>query len=99
VNPPASATLTGVTVSPVYVAGGTNAAGTVTLAAAAPIGGFNVFLKSNSPYAQVPSLVTVPQGAAAAKFTISTSRVTSTETVTIAATAGTVTATAVLIVQ
>jgi len=31
VNPPASATLTGVTVSPTYVTGGTNATGTVTL--------------------------------------------------------------------
>ena len=99
VNPPASATLTGVTVSPVYVAGGTNAAGAVTLAAAAPVGGFSVFLKSNSPYAQVPSLVTVPQGATTASFPISTSHVTSTETVTITATAAGVTATAVLIVQ
>ena len=99
VNPPASATLTGVTVSPAYVTGGTNATGTVTLGAAAPAGGINVFLKSNSPYAQVPSLVTVAQGATTDSFNISTTHVTSTQTVTITATAGGVTETAVLIVQ
>ena len=99
VTPPASATLTGVTISPGYVTGGTNAIGTVTLGAAAPVGGINVVLKSNPPYAQVPGSVIVPQGATTASFTISTSHVTSTQTVTITATTGVVTATAVLIVQ
>jgi len=99
VTPPASATLTGVTVSPAYVTGGTNATGTVTLGAAAPVGGVNVFLKSNSPYAQVPPLVTVPQGATTASFNISTTHVTSTQSVTITATAAGVTETAVLTVQ
>lgn len=100
VNPPASPTLTGVTVSPSYVTGGTNATGTVTLGAAAPVGGIAVTLLSSSvAYAQVPSFVTVPQGATTASFTISTSHVTSTQTVTITAKAGAVTETAVLIVQ
>ena len=99
VTPPASATLTGVTVSPAYVTGGTNATGTVTLGAAAPVGGINVTLTSNSPYARVPSFVTVQQGATTASFTISTTHVTSTQTATITAKAGGVTATAILIVQ
>ena len=99
VTPPASATLTGVTVSPTYVTGGTYATGTVTLGAAAPAG-IIVILKSNSPaYAQVPSFVTVPQGATTASFTIQTNHVTSTQTVTITASAGGVTETAVLTVQ
>ena len=99
VNPPASATLAGVTVSPAYVTGGTSATGTVTLGAAAPVGGITVTLKSSAAAAQVPAFVTVPQGATAASFTISTTHVTSTETVTITATAGGVTETAVLTVQ
>jgi hypothetical protein len=101
VNPPASATLTGVTVSPTYVTGGTNATGTVTLGAAAPVGGINVILQSSSPAAaQVqPSVVTVQQGTTTASFTIQTYHVTSTQTVTITATAGVVKQTAVLTVQ
>jgi uncharacterized protein (TIGR03437 family) len=99
VNPPASATLTGVAVSPAYVTGGTNATGTVTLGAAAPVGGTAVSLQSNSATAQVPPFVIVPQGATTASFTISTTHVTSTQTVTITAKAGGVTETAVLIVQ
>jgi hypothetical protein len=99
VNPPASATLTGVAVSPDYVTGGTKATGTVTLGAAAPVGGTAVSLQSNSATAQVPSFVTVQPGATTASFTISTTPVTSTQTVTITAKAGGVTETAVLIVQ
>jgi hypothetical protein len=99
VNPPASATLTGVTVSPSYVTGGTNATGTVTLGAAAPVGGITVILKSNSATALVPGSVIVQQGATTASFTIQTYHVTSTQTVTITATAGVVKQTAVLTVQ
>jgi uncharacterized protein (TIGR03437 family) len=100
VNPPASPTLTGVTVSPSYVTGGTNATGTVTLGAAAPLTGVTVTLQSSLPIsAQVPAFVTVPPGATAAAFTISTTHVASTQTVTITAKAGGVTKTAVLTVQ
>jgi hypothetical protein len=100
VNPPASATLTGVAVSPDYVTAGTNAIGTVTLGAAAPVGGITVTLQSSLPItAQVPPMVVVPQGATTASFTISTTQVTSTQTVTITAKAGGVTETATLIVQ
>jgi hypothetical protein len=100
VNPPASATLTGVTVSPTYVTGGTNATGTVTLGAPAPASGITVTLQS-SPLATVvmPGSVTVQQGATTASFPIQTFHVTSTQTVTITAKAGGVKQTAVLIVQ
>jgi uncharacterized protein (TIGR03437 family) len=100
VNSPASATLTGVTVSPNRVTGGTSATGTVTLGAPAPVTGITVTLQSSSPgYAQVPGFVTVQPGATTASFTIQTYPVTSTQTVTITAKAGSVTETAVLIVQ
>ena len=100
VNPPASATLTGLTVSPGYVTGGTNATGTVTLGAAAPLTGITVTLQSSpSGYARVPGFVTVQPGVAAASFTIQTYHVTSTQTVTITATAGGIQQTAVLTVQ
>jgi uncharacterized protein (TIGR03437 family) len=100
VNPPASPTLTGVTVSPDHVTGGTNATGIVTLGAAAPLGGITVTLQSSLPVtAQVPAFVTVQQGATTASFTIATTHVTSTQTVTITAKVGGVTETAVLTVQ
>jgi uncharacterized protein (TIGR03437 family) len=101
VNPPASPTLTGVAVSPDHVTGGASATGTVTLGAVAPVGGVAIVLRSSSPAtAQVqPSVVTVQQGATTASFTIQTTHVTSTQTVTITATAGSVAKTAVLIVQ
>jgi uncharacterized protein (TIGR03437 family) len=100
VNPPASATLTGVTVSPDHVTGGSNATGTVTLGAAAPVGGTVVTLLSSSPItAPVPPFVTVPQGGTTASFTIQTTHVTATLPVTITAKAGGVTKTAVLTVQ
>ena len=100
VNSPASATLTGVTVSPNRVTGGTSATGTVTLGAPASAGGTIVSLQSSLPtIAQVPGSVVVQQGATTASFTIQTYPVTSTQTVTITAKAGSVTETAVLIVQ
>jgi hypothetical protein len=100
VNPPGSPTLTGVTVSPGYVTGGTNATGTVTLGAAAPLGGITVTLQNNAPTtAQMPVFVVVPQGATTASFTIQTSHVTSPQTVTITASAGGITQTATLTVQ
>jgi hypothetical protein len=100
VNPPGSPTLTGVAVSPNHVTGGANATGTVTLGAAAPVGGIAVTLRSSSPAtAQVQPSVVAVQGTTTASFTIQTTHVTSTQTVTITATAGSVTKTAVLTVQ
>jgi len=100
VNPPGSPTLTGVTISPNRVTGGTNTSGVVTLGAAAPVGGITVTLQSSAPtIAQVSSPVTVLQGATTAPFTIQTYHVTSTQTVTITASAGGIQQTAVLTVQ
>jgi hypothetical protein len=100
VNPPGSATLTGVAVSPNRVTGGTSAAGTVTLGAPASVGGTIVSLRSSSPpTASVPGSVVVQPGATSASFTIQTYHVTSTQTVTITATVPGVAKTAVLTVQ
>ena len=100
VNPPGSPTLMGVAISPDHVTGGTSANGTVTLGAAAPVGGISVSLQSSLPItAQVPSFVTVQQGTTTASFTVQTTHVTSTQTVTITAKAGGITETAVLTVQ
>jgi hypothetical protein len=72
----------------------------VTLGAAAPLGGVIVSLQSSLPLtAQVPAFVTIQPGATTASFTIQTYHVTSTQTVTITATAGGVVKTAVLTVQ
>jgi hypothetical protein len=95
--PPATAALSGLSVSPASVTGGTAAQGTVTLTAAAPAGGFPVTL-SSSGGATVPANVSVTQGATSAGFTITTSAVTASTPVTITASAGSVTRTATLTV-
>ncbi len=65
--------LTGFSVSPTSVPGGTSATGTVTLGTAAPSGGATVSLSSNLPgSASVPATVTVPAGATSASFTVTT---------------------------
>jgi len=99
VNPPGSATLAGLSIAPPQVTGGANATATVTLTGAAPAGGTGVTVQSNSTYAMVPLLVTVPQGLAATTFTITTTHPPSAQTATITATAGGVTKTATLTVE
>jgi uncharacterized protein (TIGR03437 family) len=100
VNPPAAVTLTGLSVSPSTVAGGTSAQGSVTLSGAAGFGGQRVDVTSSSPItANVPSFVTVPQGATNAQFTILTTSQISAQTVTITATMNGVTRTTVLTVR
>jgi uncharacterized protein (TIGR03437 family) len=74
------------TLSAGTVAGGGTVQGTVTLSSAAPSGGAVVALSSNSSVASVPGTVTVLAGATSATFTISTSAVTSNQTVNITAT-------------
>ena len=70
---PSLPTLTGFTVSPTSVQGGTSATGTVTLDSAAPAGGLGVSLSSSLPgSASVPATVTVPAGATSASFTVTT---------------------------
>ena len=70
---PSLPTLTGFTVSPTSVQGGTSATGTVTIDSPAPAGGLGVSLSSNLPgSASVPASVTVPAGATSASFTVTT---------------------------
>jgi hypothetical protein len=75
-NPPsAAAALASVGVTPATVVGGQSATGTVTLSGGAPVGGAPVSLTSANPAATVPSSVTVPAGASAANFVVTTSPV------------------------
>ena len=70
---PSLPTLTGFSVSPGSVPGGTSATGTVTLGSPAPSGGLAVSLSSNLPgSASVPPTVTMPAGATSASFTVTT---------------------------
>jgi hypothetical protein len=78
------------TVTPDALTGGSNATGTVTLSGAAPSGGAVVTLTKSfadgSPGTvpiTVPASVTVPAGQSTASFTIGTSSVTTTVTVTV----------------
>ncbi len=88
---PSLPALTGFSVSPSSVPGGTSATGTVTLASAAPAGGVSVSLSSNLPgSASVPPTVTVPAGATSASFTVTTFPVDNT-TVQLVATLGSTT--------
>ncbi len=70
---PSLPALTGFSVNPTSVQGGTSATGTVTLGSAAPSGGIAVSLSSSLPgSASVPASVTVPAGATSASFTVTT---------------------------
>jgi hypothetical protein len=64
--------LTGLTVRPVSVPGGTSSNGTVTLSSAAPAGGLTVALSSSSLKAGVPATVSIVEGATSAQFTVTT---------------------------
>jgi hypothetical protein len=88
---PSLPALTGLSVNPSSVTGGTPSTGTVTLGSAAPSGGVSVSLGSNLPgSASVPATVTVPAGATSATFQITTFPVDNT-TVQLSATLGGVT--------
>jgi hypothetical protein len=82
-------TLTGVSIAPTSIAGGTSAVGTVTLNGPAPSSGIAVTLSSGSKDASVPSSVVVPAGSSSTTFVVSSKGVASTESVTITATYGT----------
>jgi uncharacterized protein (TIGR03437 family) len=100
VNPPTVGQLQSVTVSPAQVTGGAHVTGTVTLSGPAQTGGQIVALRtSNILVASAPSIVTVAQGSTTATFTITTNAVASKQTVTITATAGSISETAILTVE
>ena len=84
--PPGPAALSALTLNPSTVTGGNTSQGTVTLTAAAPSGGADVALSSgNTSVANVPPSVNVPAGATGASFTLTTSSVTTSATVTVSA--------------
>jgi len=103
VNPaaPPPATLASLSLNPTAVTGGTQSStGTVTLSGAAPSGGAVVSLSSNNTgAARVPASVTVAAGATTASFTVNTSAVITSTTVTITAAYGGTTRAATLTVK
>ncbi len=87
---PSLPALTGFSVNPTSVPGGTSATGTVTLGSPAPTGGIAVSLSSSLPGAvSVPATVTVPAGATSASFTATTFAVGSTTAQLVATLGGT----------
>jgi hypothetical protein len=83
INPPS---VSGLSLSPSTVIGGSSSTGTVTLNGAAPSGGTTVSLSDNSSAAAVPATVAVPAGSTTATFTITTTAVATTTSVTVSAT-------------
>src|SRR5713226_2498422 len=93
-------TLSSVAVNPASVTGGNPSTGTVTLSGPAPSGGAVVSLSSSDLSASVPADgVTVPAGATSATFTVTTSPVATSTSVTISASYGGGTQTATLTVS
>ena len=93
------AALSGLSVSPSSVTGGTASVGKATLSAPAPIGGFVVSLSSpNLTVAAVPATVTVPAGATSATFPVTTYAVTASTPVVLTVQGGGVTKTTTLTV-
>lgn len=98
--PPPPASLSTLSLNPASLTGGTSAQGTVALTSAAPAGGFVVSLSSSdTAVASVPGSVSVAQGATSATFAIPTTAVTTSTPVTITASAGGTTRTAILTVN
>jgi hypothetical protein len=75
VPPQATLNIASLALSPASVSGGSPSTGTVTLDAAAPVGGAVITLSSNSAAATVPASVTVPAGATTVSFSIATKAV------------------------
>ncbi|HLK60457.1 MAG TPA: S8 family serine peptidase, partial [Chthonomonadaceae bacterium] len=84
---PSSPVLSRVTINPNAIYGGSTATGTVTLTAAAPMGGAIIALSSaDTNVATVPDTVTIAAGSTSATFTITGGDVTATTKVTITGT-------------
>ncbi|HWD37380.1 MAG TPA: PQQ-binding-like beta-propeller repeat protein [Fimbriimonas sp.] len=86
--------LTGASITPSSVVGGTNATGTVKISSAAPSGGFSVSVSCPHSYIQVPTTVKVPSGATSVDFTVGTSQVYSKSSATVSCKAGSTTVSA-----
>jgi hypothetical protein len=83
IHPPV---LTGLSLNPISITGGSRSTGTVTLNGPAPIGGASVTLQDNNTATTVPSSVTVASGQTAATFNVNSSAVGTATTVTVTAT-------------
>jgi hypothetical protein len=85
--PTTTASLSGVSVSPTSITGGSTAQGTITLTSGAPSGGAVVSLSSANPsVVTVPASVTVAAGASSVTFAVTTSSVSANTSVGITAT-------------
>lgn len=85
-DPNAAPLLQSMSISPANVSGGSTATGTVFLSSPAPAGGISITLStSNAAAAKAPGVVTVPGGQTSASYTITTSPVSSSASVTITA--------------
>ncbi|MCC7433940.1 MAG: hypothetical protein IT363_04590 [Methanoregulaceae archaeon] len=89
--------LQAVAMNPPQVRGGQSSTGTVTLTGRAPAGGIVVTLQAGAGIVQVPASVTVAQGQSTVNFTATTSPVSQTFMVTIAARHNSITRTTTLI--
>ena len=97
VTPSSLPTFSSLTLSPSSVPGGNSSTGTVTLSGPAPAGGAQVILSSsNTGAARVPPSVTIAAGAASATFTVNTSTVLFSTSVTISGSFNKVSKSAVL---
>jgi hypothetical protein len=96
--PSGGVTLSSLTLNPATVTGGSSSKGTVTLSVAATSATTVSLSSSNSSAAKVPSSATVAAGSTSATFTITTQRVSSNTNVTITASEGGSTKSAVLTV-
>ena len=93
---PSAVSLVSVSIVPSPMAGGASGQGTVTLSAAAPVGGTAVSLSSSSGAATLPSATSIPAGATSGTFAFKTTAVSEHTDVTITASAGGVSRTAML---
>jgi outer membrane protein assembly factor BamB len=95
VNPPI---LTSLKLSPTTTEGGKTVTGTVTIGSAAPSTGLVISLSSSNSVATPPTSVTIPAGKTSITFKVTTSKVTSKTTATIAGTSNTSSTSAILTV-
>ena len=96
VNPPL---ITGLSLNPKTVKGGTAAVGTVTISGPAPTGGFVVKTSVSSTAGSVPSSVTIPVGKTSTTFKVTTAKVPSNTIVVVSASQGLVTKSASLTIN
>ena len=91
--------ITGFTLNPQEVVGGTPSTATITFQGTIPAGGASLALTSSKPAAQPPAALGVPEGAPSATVSIPTVRSVIADTAVLTATLGSSTATATLMVD